>query len=867
MNGAVRVAEKLLRVDREGTERFDRGVVPGVHLRDRETAPEPAPDVRHAASRVEGLAGVPAVADHVRVQNPRQRPQNHRMRLEPLPIDAYVGEVRNQLARRRAVVVSAAPGAGKTTRLAPALVDAGPVILLQPRRVAARAVARRIAEEREWTPGREVGWQIRFERRFSRDTRLLVVTEGILAARLQDDPLLSDFTTIVIDEFHERSVHADVGLALARQALLARDDLRIVVMSATLDVERVARFLGDCPVVNVPGSLHPLTIDYAPGESVPAAVTRLLPGTRGQVLCFLAGAREIERARAELTAVAALAGIEVVPLHGSLDGDAQDDAIRRTDRRRVILATNIAETSLTVPGVSIVIDSGQVKVARYDAERGVDSLTRERVTEDSADQRAGRAARLGPGLVRRLWDARDRLRPHREPEIARVDVAGSLLDLFAWGANPYSFEWFEAPHPDRMDRALELLRRLGAVEGAGTASRITALGRQLQRIPLHPRLARILIDGRGSPEIAAACALLSEPIALESSGGVSTSCDLLPLVDRFDRQPVHVRRVAQELQRMTGEAHGVGAAARAPEEDLRHALYTGYADRLAKRRAETPDRLTLATGHGAALGRESGVRDGEYLVALDIVAAEREGIGEARIRAASRVEREWITPTSTAVEHRIDPVSGRVRASRVVRYDAIVLNETPISPDPTTAAALLRDEWLAREPGARTVHLLRRLRFAGIEADIAALADQASWDAETVDDMDLEAHLSFDMKRLLAEHAPASIVVPSGRSMRLEYADDGSVSAAVKLQELFGLAESPAIGPSRVPVTFHLLAPNGRPVQTTRDLRSFWQRTYPEVRKELRGRYPKHPWPEDPWTARPTHRTRRGDDRDGGSDI
>jgi ATP-dependent helicase HrpB len=277
--------------------------------------------------------------------------------------------------------------------------------------------------------------------------------------------------------------------------------------------------------------------------------------------------------------------------------------------------------------------------------------------------------------------------------------------------------------------------------------------------------------------------------------------------------------------------------------------------------------LTLATGHGAALGRESGVRDGEYLVALDIVAAEREGIGEARIRAASRVEREWITPTSTAVEHRIDPVSGRVRASRVVRYDAIVLNETPISPDPTTAAALLRDEWLAREPGARTVHLLRRLRFAGIEADIAALADQASWDAETVDDMDLEAHLSFDMKRLLAEHAPASIVVPSGRSMRLEYADDGSVSAAVKLQELFGLAESPAIGPSRVPVTFHLLAPNGRPVQTTRDLRSFWQRTYPEVRKELRGRYPKHPWPEDPWTARPTHRTRRGDDRDGGSDI
>jgi ATP-dependent helicase HrpB len=780
------------------------------------------------------------------------------MHLAPLPIDAYIADVCDQLARRRAVVVSAAPGTGKTTRLAPALVDAGPVILLQPRRVAARAVARRIAEERGWTPGREVGWQIRFERRFSRDTRLLVVTEGILAARLQDDPLLSDFTTIVIDEFHERSVHADVGLALARQALLARDDLHIVVMSATLDVERVARFLGDCPTVTVPGSLHPLTIEYAPGESVPAAVTTLLPRTTGQVLCFLPGAREIERARAELTAMPSLTGVEVVPLHGSLDGDAQDDAIRPTERRRVILATNIAETSLTVPGVSIVIDSGQVKIARYDAERGVDSLTLERVTGDSADQRAGRAARLGPGVARRLWDGRDRLRPHREPEIARVDVAGSLLDLFAWGANPYSFEWFEAPHQDRMDRALELLRRLGAVEGAGTASRITALGRQLQRIPVHPRLARILIDGRGSPEIAAVCALLSEPLAVESSAGVSTSCDLLPLVDRFDRQPFHVRRVAQELQRIAGDALGAGAATRVPDDEVRHALYTGYADRLAKRRAGATDRAMLASGHGATLARESGVREGEYLVALDIVAAERDRIGEARIRAASRVEREWITPTSTDVEHRIDSLTGRVRAARVVRYEAIVLNETPISPDPATAAALLRDAWLAREPDARTVHLLRRVRFAGLDADVAALAERAAWDAETVDDLDLEAHLSFDMKQLLAERAPASIVVPSGRSMRLEYADDGSVSASVKLQELFGLADTPAVGPDRVPVTFHLLAPNGRPVQTTRDLRSFWQRTYPEVRRELRGRYPKHPWPEDPWTARPTHRTTTG---------
>ena len=372
----------------------------------------------------------------------------------------YVADVRDALARRRAVVLSASPGAGKTTRIPPALIDAGPLILLQPRRVAARAVARRIAEEREWTLGREVGWHIRFEKRVTRDTRLLVVTEGILTARLQQDPLLSDFSTVVLDEFHERSIHADLGLALARQAWLARTDLRIVVMSATLDVQPVARFLDDAPVVSVPGALHPLTIEYADGESIAEAARAVLSRTAGQILCFLPGAREIERASSAVSSMLA-SGIAVVPLHGSLDGDAQDAAISPSEVRRIILATNIAETSLTVPGVSAVIDTGQVKVARYDAERGVDSLTLERITSDSAEQRAGRAARLGPGLVRRLWAARDRLRPHREPEIARVDLAGPVLDLLAWGADPLSFDWFEAPSTDRIRAALRLLCRLG----------------------------------------------------------------------------------------------------------------------------------------------------------------------------------------------------------------------------------------------------------------------------------------------------------------------------------------------------------------------------------------------------------------------
>jgi ATP-dependent helicase HrpB len=742
----------------------------------------------------------------------------------------------------------------------PALLDAGPVILLQPRRVAARAVAARIAAERSWALGREIGWQIRFDRRFSRDTRLLVVTEGILTARLQQDPLLSDFATVVLDEFHERSVHADLGLALARQAWLARDDLRILVMSATLDGDRVARFLGGCPVIEVPGTIHPLTVEYAPGESVPDAVTRLLPRTDGQVLCFLPGAREIERARADLGPLAASAGIEIVPLHGSLDGDVQDEAIRPAAHRRVILATNIAETSLTVPGVSTVIDTGQVKVARYDTARGVDSLELERVPLDSAEQRAGRAARLGPGLACRLWDARDRLRPHREPEMARVDLAGPILDLLAWGADLGSFEWFDAPAAGRIEPALRLLRRLGALEDVAGAPRITALGRDLQHLPLHPRLARILLDGRGAPEIAAACALLSERFPAESSA-VSTSCDLLPLIDRFERLPLHVRMVARELR--AAAAGRTAIAAHASEEALRHALYTGYADRLGKRRTEAPEYVILASGHGAALARESGVREGDYLVALDVAAgvrpragSGRDDVAEARIRAASRVEREWITPTSSEVEHRIEPTTGRVRAVRVARYDAIVLSETPVPADAGTAASLLRDAWLAREPDSRTAQLLRRLRFADIDADLPALAYQAALRATAVADIDLEAHLPFAAKRSLAALAPDSLRVPSGRTRPLEYAEDGSVSTAVKLQEVFGLAESPTIGPRAIPVTFHLLGPNGRPVQTTRDLRSFWARTYPDVRKELRGRYPRHPWPEDPWKAEPTHRTK-----------
>ncbi len=788
----------------------------------------------------------------------------------PLPVDAYIDPIREALDRHRAAVLTAAPGAGKTTRVPPALVDQGRVLLLQPRRVAARAMARRIADERGWMLGREVGWHIRFERKAGADTRLLVVTEGILTAYLQDDPLLSNVTTLIVDEFHERSVHADLGLALARQAWLARPDLRLLVMSATLDTGPVSRFLDDCPVIDVPGTLHPLSIAYAPGQSVAGALDEVLPATRGNALCFLPGAGEIARAQRETEGIAARHGVDLLTLYGSMDAAEQDAVLRSDDgapgppkraaRRRVILATNIAETSLTVPGVSIVIDTGLHKVARYNGERGVDSLTLERITMDSADQRAGRAGRLGPGTVRRLWDQRDHLRPHREPEVQRIDLAQPVLSILGWGGDPATFEWFERPAGDRLAIALTLLERLGLVKDGRATEEATLL----RRLPLHPRLARILVDGLGSFEAAAACAWLSEPGRSEGRDQ-STSCDLLPVIDSWARLPFHLKRVAENLERSAEAVLGKRKARHIDETAFRRAIFAGYPDRVAKRRSG--DRVTLATGHGAVMGRESGVRDGEWLVALDVTS----GMGnvasgfsrtaatsatEATVRAACRIEPEWLAPTRSEVIHRVDD-SGVVRAHATDWYDALVLRERPVPVDPEVAASMLAQAWLDREHDADTERLLRRAAFAGHTLDLPALATSAATGAKGLKELDLAAHLSWATKQAIDRDAPDSLAVPSGRSMRLEYAADGTVSVAVKLQELFGLAETPRLGPKKIPVTIHLLAPNARPVQSTQDLKSFWATTYQEVRKELRGRYPRHPWPEDPWTATPTHRTTR----------
>jgi len=684
----------------------------------------------------------------------------------PLPVDRYLDEVLALVRAEKTAVVVAPPGAGKTTRIPPALTQLGRTILLQPRRVAARTLTRRIATEQRWTIGEEIGWQIRFERRFADRTKLLVATEGILTARLQADPFLSDFDVVILDEFHERSIHADLALALVKQAADSRPDLHVVVMSATIDAGPVATFLG-AKVITIEARRYPIDIRYA-SLSMPQAIREVERDAKGHILCFLPGAREIEEVRRQIPSA--------IPLHGSLDIEAQERALAPSRERKIILATNVAETSLTVEGVTDVIDSGLHKVLRFDSETAIDHLQTEHISQDSADQRAGRAGRTAPGRALRLWDERLMLRPHREPEVRRVDLASAVLDILAWGGDPKTFAWFERPPEPRIDAAIELLRRLGTDDRD-----------LLRRIPLHPRLARVLIDG-GEAAVRV-CALLSEDIRNIGSG------DALALADspRLDY-------AARELSRVAKSA-GVKKSG-----DVRRALLAGFPDRVAMRREPGSLRLLLSSGTGAVLDRNSGMHGGEFVVALDV-----SGGAESLVRIASTVEREWLKPTHEDVVHFMK--GDKVRATKRLWYDSILLREINVEPDPVEA-------WRLGEEHKQ----------------------------KNVDPAEV---------RRLAVNGPAQLALPSGRSVRLEYREDGSIFASAKLQELFGLAETPRIGTNQTLVTFQLLSPAGRPVQVTRDLRSFWNNGYHEVRKELRARYPKHPWPDDPWTAEPTHRAKR----------
>ena len=850
--------------------------------------------------------------------------------MTPLPIDPALPEVVEALRRERSLVLVAPPGSGKTTRVPPAILRAGllppehpTLVLLQPRRVAARASAARIAGENGWTLGGEVGYQVRFERRVGPTTRLRVETEGVLNRQILSDPFLEGVGAVVLDEFHERSLHTDLAIALLREIRESvRDDLLLVVMSATLEAGPAAKFLGDCPVVRAEGRTYPVDVQYRPAvkpassESVVTALEDVFRGgdDPGHVLVFLPGAEEIRRAGVALGPLARREGFDVLPLHGALSADDQDRALRPTGRRKVILATNLAETSLTIDGVKTVVDSGLARFAGDDPARGLDRLELGRISRASAAQRAGRAGRTAPGRCVRLWSEREQrgLPEFDTPEVARVDLASTVLALHAWGvADPARFGWFEAPPADRLDAADRLLDRLGAVEGEPGDRRITATGRRLQSVPTHPRIARLLtaaVDDGHPREGAALAALLTEkdivlddrdrpagPAPARGSSDLLVRLDLLaeaeasrfaPTLRGRGIDPSAARRVARARDDLLRTARRSGARAAAhegtePDEaTLLRWVLLAYPDRVVRRRGGEATGVMVG-GRGVRLDRGSVVRDEEFFVALD-PREDRRGVGprEARVRTASAVRADWLEelfPGSVRRERsvRFDPERRRAVGVTSLWYrDLLLWEDRNGKVDASEASGALaeslrgraREFVLGDEAASDWLARLEFLRGAMPEADWPEIDDEAL--AGVVDDACagktseaevrktplvplLKARLPHARVRALDELAPEAIKVPTGNRVRLKYEPGRPPVLAVRLQELFGTGETPRVAGGRVPVVLHLLGPNYRPVQVTDDLGSFWANTYYQVRKDLRARYPRHSWPDDPRDARP----------------
>ena len=852
----------------------------------------------------------------------------------PLPIDRSLPDIVARVRESRALVLVAEPGAGKTTRVPPALLGAGllskdhpNLVMLQPRRVAARASAERIAQENGWTLGNEVGYHVRFDKKISATTRLRVLTEGILTRQLLDDPFLEGIGAVVLDEFHERSLHTDVAVALLREVRqTVRDDLILIVMSATLEAAPVARFLGDCPVLRVEGRTFPIELDYRgvpPGaakvpladrvaQAVEDAVTDNPQG--GDVLAFLPGAEEIRRAARNLEAFADRQNLLVLPLHGSLPAAEQTRALRPADRRKIILATNIAETSLTIEGVDTVIDSGLARVAGYDPQRGLDRLELKRISKASATQRAGRAGRTRPGRCIRLWSQRDEqgMADFELPEVRRVDLCGTVLAVHAWGkTDPRGFGWYEPPPEQTLVAAERLLEMLGALERGA----ITTVGRQLMALPVHPRLGRLLLAAAEeglSEEGATIAALLAEKdiVAFDASSdyrqrgpatqGPSDLLIRLELLDRAERakfagylhsegiDPIAARQVARIRDELLRLGHRlVRKPRRTPDEQqlLKLALYA-YPDRVVRRREKDPSAGAIVGGGGVRLAPESVVRQAEFYLALDARHDQRSTAREALVRIASAIEPGWLEelfPQQIRRERTViyDPQRDRVVARGTVYYRDLLLRDDRDAPvDPDQAASVLAEavrpraaevfesnddarEWLARLALLRKSMPEHPWPTVGPDelADLLGSATRGKYSVEELRRAALipllQSRLSYPLDRLFDKHAPETIGVPSGSRVRVSYAKGERPVMAVRLQELFGWTDTPRVAGGRVPVVLHLLAPNYRPVQITDDLHSFWSTTYFQVRKDLRVRYPKHSWPEDPLTAKPEAKGRR----------
>ncbi|MGD1278058.1 MAG: ATP-dependent helicase HrpB [Tepidisphaeraceae bacterium] len=833
--------------------------------------------------------------------------------LVPLPIDPELPRITRALNEARSLVIVAEPGAGKTTRVPPAILRAGllspqhpNLVMLQPRRVAARAAAMRIAQENGWTVGNEIGYHIRFEKHIGPQTRLRVLTEGILTRQLIGDPFLDGVGAVVLDEFHERSIHSDLAVAMLRELRqTVREDLLIVIMSATLEAEKASQFLS-CPVVAVPGRSFPIDIQYHPHAAVPAtarvvrAVETELEQPGGHILAFLPGADEIRRAIRQLEPAAAQYDAQLLPLHGSLPSGQQLLALAPSPRRKIILATNIAETSLTIDGVTVVIDSGLARVPWFDAVRGLDRLELKRISKASATQRAGRAGRTAPGRCVRLWSQKEHaaLEDFELAEVHRVDLCPAVLDLHVWGKpDPRAFGWFESPPQSAIASAEQLLQMLGAVDASG----VSDLGKRLIKLPVHPRLGRLLCaaaDEGCAQEGAALAALLSEKDILRSAPpeaqprgpSVKADSDLLLRLDLLENpreerlDPLAVRQVNQaraELLRLVRRL-GHQAQHRPAHQTLLKLILWAYPDRVCRRRTGDPAAAVMVGGGGVRLAGESAVRLGEFFLALDARHEARIFAREALVRIASAIRPDWLPemfPQSISRRRNVlfDPQHGRVVAVSSVCYRDLTLSEerdSAVDADQAAqvlaaalrprAAEIFRSDESAADLLAR-VALLRKWMPehpwpAFDEAELADALSDACRGKKSVAELTggnlvaaLEARLIHPLDRLLHQHAPQIIAVPSGSRIRLTYAPSGEQPPvlAVRLQEIFGWTDTPRIAAGRVRVLLHLLGPNYRPVQITDDLKSFWSTTYFQVRKDLRVRYPRHSWPDDPLTAAP----------------
>jgi len=834
--------------------------------------------------------------------------------MSSLPIAALIPEIQSALAAHGRLVLQAPPGAGKTTLVPLALLNetwlAGrKILMLEPRRLAARAAAARMAELQGEALGQSIGYRVRFDSQISSRTRIEVVTEGILTRRLQHDPELTDVGLVIFDEFHERSLHADLGLALCleiRQAL--RPELGLLVMSATLDGAAVARLLDDAPVLTSQGRSFPVTTHYLPRdpggplpETAVGAIVRALAEQAGDLLVFLPGGGEIRRTQALLAIEPVCADAIVCPLYGDLPHAAQQQAIQPDPqgRRKIVLATNIAETSLTIEGVRVVIDSGWARTLRYLPRAGLSRLETVRISADSAEQRAGRAGRLGPGVCYRLWsEATHRnLSPHRAPEILAAELAPLALELAQWGAlEANQLAWLDPPPPGALAQARSLLTALDALDEQG---RITPEGRRLLAWPLHPRLAHMLERGSALGLGGLACdlaALLEERDILRTA---TADSDLTGRVEIIHAVRRHGPAAARQHGADPGACARVERAARQWRARLRERqagtddldkigllLAFAYPDRIAKRRDDSPLRYRLASGRGARLPEADRLQGQEWLVAAQVDAGTSEGriylaapIAAAELETffAAHIEAE----TLVAWDERQEAVVARQKR----RFGNLTLSSQPLAkvePEQQRQAMLAGVRRLGLECLPWTEELrqwqarVALLRCWLPEEGWPDLSDP--WLSERLDDwlgpyldgvsrreqlarLDLanilKNQLGWSLQTRLEQAAPSHLTVPSGSRLRLDYRTGDSPVLAVKLQEMFGLTETPRVADGRVPVTLHLLSPARRPIQVTQDLTSFWERGYPQVRKELKGRYPKHPWPDDPWTAVPTRHTRR----------